>query len=241
MSDNTSNILIVEDNVIIADDLEMILQDMGYNVVGNVISYEQAIEVLEKESVDLAIIDIVLATEKTGINVAEYINKNNQIPFIFLTSNSDMYTIAKVKETNPSAYLIKPYEEKNIFAAIEVAISNYQLIENKKRTTSKKKQFIFVKKRDLYVKVLFEDILYVKSDNVYVEIHTLKGDMFIVRSTLKDFALKLPENFYKCSKSYIINIQYVDAYNSKDVILKQVAIPISKDFKVQLKALFGDN
>ena len=82
------NILIVEDNVLTADDMQMILEDMGYNVVANVTSYEKAIDALNNNTIDLALLDIQLATEKSGIDVGEYIREKFDIPFVFVTSNS---------------------------------------------------------------------------------------------------------------------------------------------------------
>ena len=105
------NILIVEDNVLIADDMQMILEDMGYNVLANVTSYEKAVEVLKNESIDLALLDIQLATEKSGIDIGRYIRENLDIPFVFVTSNSDVETVNNAKNVKPNGYLVKPFQE----------------------------------------------------------------------------------------------------------------------------------
>lgn len=78
-------ILILEDNVIIADDMQSMLEDIGYEIVANVVDFESAAEALKENEVDLALVDIVLATEKTGIDFGRYIRKNYNIPFIFVT------------------------------------------------------------------------------------------------------------------------------------------------------------
>ena len=65
-------ILIVEDNVIIADDMQSMLEEIGYEIVDNVIVYEQAVEVLKSQQVDLVLIDIILASDKTGIDLGIY-------------------------------------------------------------------------------------------------------------------------------------------------------------------------
>ena len=64
-------ILIVEDNVIIADDMQSMLEEIGYEIVDNVIVYEQAEKVLKEEQVDLVLIDIILASDKTGIDLGK--------------------------------------------------------------------------------------------------------------------------------------------------------------------------
>ena len=84
-------ILIVEDNVIIADDMQSMLEEIGYEVVDNVIVYEQAIEVLKNNHVDLVLIDIILASDKTGIDLGKHIRQNYNIPFIFVTPFTSIY------------------------------------------------------------------------------------------------------------------------------------------------------
>lgn len=228
------SILIVEDNVLIADDMQMILEDMGYNVVANVTSYEKAVVALEENTIDLALLDIQLATEKSGIDIGKHIRDNYDIPFVFVTSNSDKETLNQAKEVKPNGYLVKPFEEKDLYTTIEITMSNFEESETKaesKKNKSVLKKSIFVKDSHLYRKIIFKDILYIKSDNVYIEIYTT-GKTYVVRSTLKDFLKKLPqEDFLRTSKSYIINIRHVQAMNSRDVIIDDKMIPVSKEFK----------
>ncbi|MGB0973448.1 MAG: LytR/AlgR family response regulator transcription factor [Flavobacteriaceae bacterium] len=230
------NILIVEDNVLIADDLQMILEDMGYTVAANVTSYEKAIVALKENTVDLALLDIQLATEKSGIDIGKHIRDNYNIPFVFVTSNSDKETLNQAKEVKPNGYLVKPFEEKDLYTTIEITMSNFQDAnsdddsKNKKNKSALKKS-IFVKDSHLYRKIIFKDILYIKSDNVYIEIYTT-SKTYVVRSTLKDFLKKLPQDdFLRTSKSYIINIRHVQAMNSRDVIIDDKMIPVSKEYK----------
>ncbi|WP_369047705.1 response regulator [Tenacibaculum sp. UWU-22] len=230
------NILIVEDNVIIADDLESTLQEIGYNVIDKVISFEKALESLENNIIDLVFLDVFLATKKTGIDLANYINANYKIPFIYLTSNSDSETIEEATKTFPYAYLVKPFDKNNIYTAIELALANY----NAKDTTKHFfKDSFFIKNKNIYCKILIKNITYIKSDNVYLEIHTINNKKHILRSTLKNIILKLPNNFYKCNKSYIININYLDSFSSGYVFINNEKIPISKEFKPIIKSLLN--
>lgn len=228
------NILIVEDNVIIADDLQQIIEGFGYNVLGNVISYEKAVEFLSLNKVDLVLIDINLATQKTGIDLAKHINLNYKIPFIYLTSNIDDQTIDEASKTLPSAYLVKPFDADTIHTSIEVAVHSFI---NRHTNNSKLKDYIFLKKNNLHHKVKIEDIFYVKSDNIYIEIFVKGGHKFLVRNTLKEFIKKLPSNFYKCNKSYIINSNEIERFNMNYVFINNTQISVSKEFKPYLKAL----
>lgn len=223
-------ILIVEDNVIIADDLRFTLENLGYIVIACLISYEDAIPYLQKNTVDLAFLDINLSTKKTGIDIGNYINEHSKIPFIYLTSNSDDATISLAAKTKPNGYLVKPFNANNLKASIEIAINNHN--SSSKKSTE---DFIFVKKNDLNQKVLINDISYIKSDNIYLELHSYEGLTYLLRSTLKSFITKLPESFIQCHKSYIINSNYITAFNTKFVIVKDTEIPISSQFKSSFK------
>lgn len=235
-------ILIVEDNVIIADDMQSMLEEIGYEIVDNVIVYEQAIEVLKNNHVDLVLIDIILASDKTGIDLGKHIRESYNIPFIFVTSNSDRATVENAKTVKPDGYLVKPFEQQDLYTSIEIALSNFNY--NKKdsnrdiddvgesfTSNSVLKDSIFVKKQHLYYRIQFSDIQFIKADNVYLEVNTA-DKKFLVRSPLKDYLEKLPGNkFYRAHKSYIVNVDHIDAINSKDVMINNNLIPISKDFK----------
>ena len=227
-------ILIVEDNVIIADDLQQIIEGFGYQVLGNVISYEKAVDFLSTHKIDLVLIDINLATTKTGIDLANYINANFKVPFIYLTSNIDDQTIDDASKTLPAAYLVKPFDADTIYTSIEVAVNSFI---DRQRVYVSISECIFLKKNNLYHKIKIEDILYVKADNIYIEIYVKNCQKFLMRNTLKDFINKLPPSFFKCNKSYIINSNEIDSFNMNYVYINKTQISVSKEFKPYLKSL----
>jgi DNA-binding LytR/AlgR family response regulator len=228
--------------VIIADDMQSMLEEIGYEIVDNVIVYEQAEEVLKTQEVDLVLIDIILASDKTGIDLGKHIRENYNIPFIFVTSNSDRATVENAKTVKPNGYLVKPFEQQDLYTSIEIALSNFS--SNAKTSggdamdeediavsNSILKDSIFVKKQHLYYRIQFGDIQFIKADNVYLEVNTV-DKKFLVRSPLKDYLEKLPKNkFYRAHKSYIVNVDHIDAINSKDILINNTLIPISKEFK----------
>ena len=236
-------ILIVEDNVIIADDMQSMLEEIGYEIVDNVIVYEQAVDVLKNNHVDLVLIDIILASDKTGIDLGKHIRETYNIPFIFVTSNSDRATVENAKTVKPDGYLVKPFEQQDLYTSIEIALSNFNYAKkgagkmedeeaaDEITSNSMLKDSIFVKKQHLYYRIQFTDIQFIKADNVYLEVNTV-DKKFLVRSPLKDYLEKLPKNkFYRAHKSYIVNVDHIDAINSKDIMINNNLIPISKDFK----------
>lgn len=236
-------ILIVEDNVIIADDMQSMLEEIGYEVVDNVIVYEQAVEVLKNNHIDLVLIDIILASDKTGIDLGKHIRDVYNIPFVFVTSNSDKATVENAKTVKPDGYLVKPFEQQDLYTSIEIALSNFNYSSKNSSpaeanndgetlmSNSVLKDSIFVKKQHLYYRIQFGDIQFIKADNVYLEVNTV-DKKFLVRSPLKDYLEKLPKGkFYRAHKSYIVNVDHIDAINSKDIMINNTLIPISKDFK----------
>lgn len=124
-------ILIVEDEPLIAKNIGMYLNNNDYEVAGIAYDPEDAFYQLKKQQPDFAILDINLESEKTGIDVADYINRNNFIPFIYLTSYSDKETIEKAKQTNPAGFIVKPFNEKTLYATIEIALSNHAMHANR--------------------------------------------------------------------------------------------------------------
>lgn len=231
--------------MIIADDMQSMLEEIGYEIVDNVIVYEQAVEVLKTQQVDLVLIDIILASDKTGIDLGKHIREHYDIPFIFVTSNSDRATVENAKTVKPNGYLVKPFEQQDLYTSIEIALSNFiygkqnvsngipkdEVNEDVPMSNSILKDSIFVKKQHLYYRIQFEDIQFIKADNVYLEVNTV-DKKFLVRSPLKDYLEKLPQNkFYRAHKSYIVNVDHIDAINSKDIMINDTLIPISKDFK----------
>jgi DNA-binding NarL/FixJ family response regulator len=118
-------ILIVEDEPLIAEDISGHLESLGYEVSGIAHTGQKAIELLQSKPPDAALLDITLGDEMDGLDVAKFINEKVKIPFIFVTSHADRSTIERVKDTRPGGYLVKPFDENDLMATIEIAVSNY--------------------------------------------------------------------------------------------------------------------
>ncbi len=121
MSEKPKKILIVEDERIIAEEIAEVVKIAGYKPLGPVKSYQQAVSAIEKEIPDIVILDIYLQSKKTGIDLAHYLQKRYRIPFLFLTAYSDKKTIEEVIAANPYGYIIKPFDERELLAGIDMA------------------------------------------------------------------------------------------------------------------------
>ena len=122
---NEIKVLIVEDEPIIAKNISMYLNNNDFSVSGIAYDYEDAMSQLKHNTPDAVILDINLENSTDGIDIAESINANNKIPFVFLTSYANRGTLEKAKRVEPSGYIVKPFNEKTLLATLEIAISNY--------------------------------------------------------------------------------------------------------------------
>lgn len=121
-------IVIVEDEPLVAEDIAGHLEALGFSIAAILHSGEEAIEFLGANDPDAALLDITLSGTVDGVEVAHFINKNNHIPFVFLTSHADRGTIDRVKETKPGGYLVKPFDENDLLTSLELALSNHMLL-----------------------------------------------------------------------------------------------------------------
>ncbi len=118
----TGRILVVEDERIVARDLETTLTRLGHQVAGVVSSGEDAIQQAEAELPDLVLMDIVLKGRVDGIEAARVIRERFDIPVIYLTAYADDTTFQRAKSTLPASYLFKPFKERELRIAVELAI-----------------------------------------------------------------------------------------------------------------------
>lgn len=128
---NKTKILIVEDEPLIAEDIKDFLINLEFMVTDIAYNKAQALNSLRNNQPDLVILDINLGNNHDGILIAEIINESYKIPFLYLTSYASKIIINQVKHTLPMGYVVKPFEEADLYTAIEIAISNYKTIHKK--------------------------------------------------------------------------------------------------------------
>jgi|TARA_B110000879_G_scaffold140592_1_gene183144 DNA-binding LytR/AlgR family response regulator len=224
---------IVEDEGIIAENLLMILEDIGYETCEPAASFEEGIALIENEKPDLILLDIIIQGDKDGIDLAWEIKENYKIPYIFLTSSSDPLTVEKAKKVEPPAYLIKPFNREDLYAAIEIALSNYRTNQYVMSSKHVLKDTLFVRDKDLYRKLPLNEILFLKSDHVYVDIVSEKGK-FVIRSTMEDILRKLDDKFFRTHRSHIVNLEKIDAIHGDVIIVGSHQVPLAKNYREQL-------
>lgn len=205
-------ILIVEDDPGQAADLKAFLESKGYVVKSMASDLSAALDTYLQNEFDLAIIDIYLGGSPDGITFARALDKGvkKSCPFIFLTSSMDRDIFDKAKLTNPTNYLLKPYNELELQYAIELALE---------KTVSESDNFawegntgalfientFFLKKRDRLIKVKSTEIILIEVESRYCKLITHQGS-FLVQSSMKALHEKLGNKiFFRTHRNYLIN------------------------------------
>ncbi len=243
-----TNILVVEDESIVSKDIQNSLKKLGYNVVGACNNGEEAIELAKEQQPDLVLMDIMLKGDMSGIDAANQIRSQYNIPIIFLTAYADESTLSKAKVTEPYGYILKPFKEIDLHSSIEMAIYKhkkvseikkerdflYSLVENKEGS----KDILFVKSNSRLVKVNMKDVYFIEALKDYVVINT-ELTRYTIHSTMKDIERKLSATeFLRVHRSFIVRVDKIIAIENHNLVLERdkKSIPIGGSYKDELLA-----
>jgi two-component system, LytTR family, response regulator LytT len=238
-------ILIVEDESIVAKDIQNSLKKMGYIVPVVVSSGEKALNEIEESRPDLILMDIMLKGDMTGIDVANVIKERFSIPVVFLTAYADDNTLNKAKISEPYGYIIKPFKEKELQTTIEMAIYKHErdsmvkrerdlyhsIIENKESKDS-----IFVRADYRLNKVNFADIFFVEALKDYVVINT-SDNIYTTHTTMKEMIRILPpKDFVRVHRSFIVRMDKIFSIKYPDLVIegKMKVVPIGGLYRKEL-------
>ncbi len=238
-------ILIVEDESIVAKDLQSSLKKLGYNVAGTVNSGEKALKEIENEKPDLILMDIMLKDKMTGIEAANIIKEKYGLPVIFITAYADDNTLGKAKIIEPYGYIIKPFKEKELQTTIELAIYKHEKDEEVKKErdlyhsiieNKESKDSIFVRADYRLNKINFDDIFYVEALKDYVVINT-SDNSYTTHTTMKEMVRILPEkDFVRIHRSFIVNLNKIFSIKYPDLVIegKMKVLPIGGLYRKEL-------
>lgn len=240
-----TNVIVVEDEAIVSKDIQHSLKKLGYNVIGSASTAEKAIELVNELKPDVVLMDIMLKGKMTGIDAAEIIREENDIPVIYLTAYADEATLVKAKVTEPYGYIIKPFKEIDIHTSIEMAIYKHNKVSEVRKErdllfslvdNKDSKDFIFVKSNSRLVKLKTSDIYFVEALKDYVVINAL-NQRYTIHSTMKDIVKKLPQDeFIRVHRSFIVRLDKIAAIEQPNLILEndKKVIPIGGSYKDDL-------
>lgn len=225
---NSKVILVVEDDFLNRRLTKKILHENSYQVL-EAKNADEALAILNKELVDLAILDINLGDgEMDGISLGQLIQNKQKVPFIYLTAYENAKVISEAVATSPYSYLTKPFKNSDLIASVELAIIKSSKEDRPKPT-------ILVKDGEYKVALPIEDINYIESEGNYLLFHT-DSKTYKSRSTISQILDLLPTTkFIQTHRAFVVNKGKIQKYSSKSVIIDNVEIPLSKkDFPTNL-------
>lgn len=202
-------ILVVEDDSFVADDLKDKLEQLEYRVTAIVESYKEALEAVERERPDLALLDIELKGELSGIDLAEKLARLG-IPYIYLTGLRDINTYLRAKNSQPQRYLSKPIDLYNLRNAIlDIDLS---------KTPASTTLLHFINKDGNKERIDPNDIVYVKASNVYCDIHFVDESRSTLSIPMGEFVEKLDwPDVIRISRSYAVNLKHIRRLRGNEV------------------------
>ncbi|MFN4233394.1 MAG: LytR/AlgR family response regulator transcription factor [Bacteroidia bacterium] len=213
---NAPSILIVEDDLLIAEHLKTLLTKEGIVNINIAINYAEAISFIKNNNTDLVLLDVNLSNGKTGIDIAETINQWG-VGFIFITAQSEQPIVERIIKTKPLGYILKPFSGIQVTTAVKIALQ--QVLQKTIELFDGKKSY----------RMISDNILYLKAEGNYVDVVTEKQTITL-RNSLKKILPSLPKvDFYLANRSYIVNKKHIYKSTPKAVFIKDVEINVTKE------------
>lgn len=202
--------LVVENDNIMREIIKKMLNVMGYETIYFVKRGAEAIEYVKNKEISMVLMDIFIEGDLDGIDTANYIMQHNNIPVIFITSSSDEATLKRATLTNAVGYLVKPFSNEALYAAI---VWGYQHFKNENMNHIEKIAYknkkVLVWKGDQIFVLNIDEVFYLEIFKGVIKIISEKGT-FTVRGTLNEWEKRLSKNdFFRCHKSFLINVNKI--------------------------------
>jgi len=240
------NIVVVEDEPIIGDHVILTLRSLGFRPWGPAITLNEAKGYINRGPVDLVLIDINLDGQHDGIELGFFLKKYHNIPHVFLTANTDEQTVQKAKQTLPMGFVVKPFRREELYTSIEIALSNWKVLQSDKvnsmgstQVGAEKPRFFYVPIDGNKVKIFTDEIVLISSAHVYVEISMMDGQKYLVRSSMSQFLTNLPTSrFVRIHRSHCVNMSYAERFDGRNLWVKGHPLPVSKSYKDDLVRKF---
>lgn len=236
---NQIKILIVEDEIITATNLKETLEKSGHQITSISRTHAEAIESIERTSPDIMLIDIRLKNSRAdGIEIAAEVSKNYNIPFVYLTANAESQTFERAKLTKPAAYLLKPFRNSELVFQVELAYTHY-LANKLDETNPLRAENIYLPIGGGHQKIAKSDVLFLKAEGAYVNVYVKdEKNPFLFSMNIGHLGQYFTtSNFYQISRSLIINLNFLERFDSETITLKYFIekIPIPNNKLVELK------
>ncbi len=223
-------ILLVEDEELYADQVEILIDKMGYHLVGICDSSDKVLRLIENEVPDLVLMDIHINGDLDGIELASLINRKQELPIIFITSLRDDLTFKRVQRVGATNFIVKPFDQLQLQRAIDLAVKESKPKDDGLNIPTIGVDHFYAKQGGNLTRVEFDDIFYLEADGHYCYVHTA-NKKYVFRISLVQLKDKISNEFFmQTHRSYIINKKKIKSVNLKEntIELGGKTIPISK-------------
>jgi DNA-binding LytR/AlgR family response regulator len=233
-------IFIVEDEPLHANQLEMLIDELGYWLVGKADNAKDAIEMIAAVRPDMVLMDINLNDKKNGIDIAKRVKQLYEVPIVFITSMDDEHTYQKAKDASPIAYVHKPFSKRQLKRTIELIAKQLNNTPSSNFSCAATMPKHLSIKIDQHIKrIELAQLISIEVIDKQCKISTTETH-FLVRIALKDLIHKLPASlFLQTHRSFIVNIDHIKDVNLADqtiVLSNELHIPLSRSYRAGVLA-----
>lgn len=234
-------VLIIEDEIDLAENISEYLTQQGYDVVGIIPTAEDVPDFLAKNDIDLFLVDIMLKGNVKGIDIAAQIReKFPKCGILFTTALSGKSVLDKISDTLYDGYLLKPFSLKSLESTLYLISKKLEKPDEPVKAGAKR-NLLPIRDKGKIILLDENDIQFIKAEGLYLRIFT-DNKVFLIRELLKTFLPKLnPEKFLRIHKSYLVNLSRVKDINSKECNVNNQLIPIRRGFYKEFLTILQHN
>lgn len=223
-------ILIIEDDLLIANDLQEKLERAGHEVTAIARTYQNAIAAINQQLPDIALVDIRLeGSSADGITTVQELLNYHSMPIIYLTGQSEPDIIQRAKATRPAAFLLKPYNSRELVIQVELACANH-----KSTPLLPEAESVYLPSNKGYVQLTKKEVLYMEANGAYVNVFVINETKPRLYSMNLGHIAQyfLSPDFYRPSRSILINLSYLERLEGNQLWMKglqhSLSIPDAK-------------
>jgi len=242
MHENIS-VLIVEDEDIWVRNLQLSLEDFGFDIVGTANTVASALTAFKEYHYDIVLLDIHLDGKNSGIELGKILTSIYKKPFIFITASFDSHTMQDAAAAKPSAYLTKPVNTSSLFIAIQNALHNFT-IHHTATITEMNENILtsfFVKNGNKYKKIDWNDVVYLSAGKNYISVFNAKDKAeYHIRSSLQNalhyiIPVRMQHLFMQVNRAEVVQLPFVTEINGDEIRTQYKSFNLSEGFSREVK------
>lgn len=221
-----AKVLIVEDELLIAENHKDNLISFGFTNVKIAYSAQEAFILLDTFQPDLILLDVRLNVKTEGIDFAKALNQTKKIPIIYLTAHSDQAILDEILQTKPAAFLSKPVRKSELFSAVNIALARFD--------HHMQNDGVVIEEGGTKIYFLKSDFLYGQSNGNYIQLYFKNQTKQLIRMTMDALQKTLNDpNFFRINRSQIVNLDQIQKVKNKNIWIDDISFSVSPNYLVE--------